>query len=122
MRTGWVINVIDLFTKNQAFRMFFETKKTVDKHLETLKQKYDAITKDRFRVIIHSPYSEIMNDANINIKIYKKFPREELLTIISDVDPIIVLDDENYNIIEIRKQNLPKLFELMKDLKFELIK
>lgn len=120
MRSGWVINVVDLITNNRAFKMFFASKETVNKYSESLKIKYDTAIKDRFKVAIHTPYSEIGLTTNISFKHVKNIVKEELLNKLSNVDPILVGEDENYYIIEIKKQNLPKLFEVLKEDEFEL--
>jgi len=120
MRSGWVICVTDTYTRDQALKMFPERRENVWKKIEILKSKYDAITKDRFRITIHSPYSEI--EKNLKIKIFKnQQTTQEVLNLLLNVDPVLVESDVEYCIIEIGKHHSRRAGEILQDTYIELV-
>jgi len=122
-KVGWVLSVIDLETRDQAFRLFMETREKVNNRITDIKKKYDNLIQDRFKVIVHTPYWEVEPSKLIKVKVNRleKTPTE-ILTELYVLEPLLITEDQENIIIELLESHMNFLPELLKQIPFEVVK
>jgi len=104
---GWTIAVDDFYARDKATKLIKGDREKAEKKCSVLQEQYDAIEKERFKVSILAPLTEIdpSKRALIEIKRPEEVTNDLLLKALTDVDPFIITE----NTIEIEPDKLETL-------------
>lgn len=111
---GWILSVIDQETKDQAFKLFIETKTKANCRIDDIKKRYDTLIKDRFKVVVSSPYCELDEAQLEKITIIKNNQNSiYYLSVLSNFDPILISETPEQCIIEIKSKYSEEVLKLL---------
>jgi hypothetical protein len=100
-----------------------ESREVINKKISILKDKYDSIEKDRFKVLIESPYSEldILNNRFVRCEKKEGVSTKDLLDILVGVGAFLIKEDSTSVVFEICEWQLPQTETLLVDIRHELV-
>jgi hypothetical protein len=103
MKTGWVIAVEDLHAKDKAFKVISKSREEAAEKAAKLSERYESIEKDRFKVSIASPHTEIDVENRIKIRCKKteQCPTKLLFSYLHDLSPFCYKQTDEFAFIEI---------------------
>jgi len=112
---GWIICVEDSVAKDKATKLVRGDRETAEAKRDSLQEKYDAIQKNRFRVVISAPVNEIELESQAKVKftLPDELDSSLMMRVVSEIDPFLVSEDEN--MIELDSNMLPDLEQLVRD-------
>lgn len=109
---GWVICVEDFLAKDKATKLIKGSREKAEAKRDALQIKYNDLEKDRFKVSVSAPVSEIDLEKRMQVKftLPAEVDSEILLRLLSEVDPFLVgesNDEEGKdNVIEINSNQI----------------
>lgn len=122
MKTGWVLGVTDLETRDQAFKLFLEPREKANKRLEGIKKKYDSLIQDRFKVSVQSPYLEIDPLEQSKVKIKKSDKTlSDLFELFSNLEPLLLRENAEEFEFEIATKHLEQVSKLLEQTPQEVV-
>ena len=101
MKTGWVLSITDLHAKDKAFKRFSKPRKEVAVKAEELLARYESVfEKDRFKIEISSPHTEI--DPSDRMKLSCSAGNiKELFGQLHDLNPFMFKTDDTNVFFEV---------------------
>jgi hypothetical protein len=109
MKTGWVLSITDLQAKDKAFKHYSKSRSEVALKATELLERYESVYgKDRFRIEISSPHTEI--EIENRMKVYRSLKDKtlsELFGELHDLNPFMYKTEGDMAFFEVDLQDQP---------------
>lgn len=109
---GWVICVEDFVANDKASMLVRGVREKAEAKRDALQIKYDNLEKDRFKVSVSAPVTEIDREKRVEVRftLPAEVDSEILLRLLSEVDPFLVGGsngkDGKANVVEINSNQI----------------
>ncbi len=127
MKNGWIVSVEDKKAGDSACKLYFLDKETLNERMNSLKERYDAIQKNRFKIKGNIPYAEVDPTQRTRLRISKidDAPLKEILGLLSSLNPFLYKEDDAFFYIETNTSELKEAILFVKEinsaLKFQFL-
>jgi hypothetical protein len=106
MKTGWVLSITDLQAKDKAFKHYSKSRSEVALKATELLERYESVYgKDRFRIEISSPHTEIEIENRMKVSHHLEgYTLPELFGKLHDLNPFMYKTEGNIVFFEVDLQ------------------